>query len=113
MHELTLAERAMAIAERAARADNALRITRVRLAVGALAHVDPDTLAYCCGVVGRGTLAEGAAIEVERRAGRAWCEPCAREVALPRIGEPCPHCGGFSLQITDGDQMQVLDVGIE
>lgn len=113
MHELTLAERAMGLAEAAARAENALRITRVRLSVGALAHVDADTLAYCCGVVSRGSLAENAEILVERRPGRAWCAACAQEVELPRVGEPCPRCGGYELRITDGDQLQVIDVGIE
>jgi hydrogenase nickel incorporation protein HypA/HybF len=103
----------MAIVENAARHEQAQRITRVRLSVGALAHVDADTLAYCCGVVSRGGLAESAEFLVERRPGRAWCEPCARDVELPRIGEPCPHCGGFALRVTDGDQLQVLEVGIK
>lgn len=113
MHELTLAERALAIAEAAARVEQASRITRIRLAVGALAHVDADTLAYCCGVVGRGGLAEGAEIEVERLPGRAHCQPCATEIELPMVGAACPHCGGFDLSITDGDQLQILEVGIE
>lgn len=113
MHELTLAERAIGIVEAAARQAEARRVTRIRLAIGALAHVDPDSLQYCCEVVSRGTLAEGAQLVIERLPGRAWCEPCNANVVLERIGEPCPLCKGYALTIIDGDQMQVLDVGIE
>jgi hydrogenase nickel incorporation protein HypA/HybF len=113
MHELTLAEHAMGIVEAAARKAEAKRVTRIRLSIGVLAHVDPDTMQYCCEVVSRGSLAEGAQIEVERAPGLAWCGTCNAEVALKQVGEPCPQCGGYQLKITDGDQMQVVDISIE
>ena len=113
MHELTLAERAMSIVEASARKAGAARVTRVRLAIGALAHVDPDTMQYCCSVVSRDTLAAGALIEVTRAPGLAWCSDCKAEVALEQVGMPCPACGGYQLKITDGDQMQVVDISIE
>ncbi len=113
MHELTLAERAIGIVETAARRAEARRVTRIRLAVGALAHVDADSLQYCCEVVSRGTLAEGAQIVIERLPGRAWCRPCNANVVLERIADACPLCAGHELDITDGDQLQVLDVDVE
>lgn len=113
MHELTLAERAVSIVERTARAAAANRVTRIRLAIGVLAHVDAETLQYCCGIAARGTLAEGAEILVETCSGRAWCEDCERETVLARLGDPCRECGGFRLRVSDGDRMQVLDIGIE
>lgn len=113
MHELTLAERALGIVDKTARAAGAQRVTRIRLSIGALAHVDPDTMQYCCEVVSRDSLAEGAQIEVTRAPGLAWCSTCQAEVALAQVGEPCPACGGYQLRITDGDQMQVVDISIE
>lgn len=113
MHELTLAESTLQIIEAAALKAQARRISRVRLAIGALAHVDPDTLSYCCTIASRGTLAESAVFEVERVPGRAQCADCRAEVELAQVGFPCPRCGGFELNITDGDQMRILDIGIE
>lgn len=113
MHELTLAEHALRIVENAARRADATRVTRIKLSIGALAHVDPETIQYCCSVVSRGTLAEGARVEVERKPGVARCTDCMIDIELNRVGEPCPHCGGYHLEITDGDQMQVIDIGIE
>jgi hydrogenase nickel incorporation protein HypA/HybF len=113
MHELSLAERALQIVDTAARQAQASRVTRIRLAVGALAHVDAETLRYCCELVSRDTLAAGARIDIERLAGRAHCRRCAADVALQQIGEACPHCGSFDLNVTGGDQLQVLEVAIE
>lgn len=113
MHELSLAERAMAIVEKTAAQAGARRITRVRLRVGALAHVEADTLVYCCEMVAASGLAAGAVIECEREAGRVWCETCACEQPLSRIGDPCPVCGGYALQVRDGDRLSVVDIGIE
>lgn len=113
MHELSLAERAIAIVEKAAQQAGAQRVTRVRLRVGALAHVDAETLVYCCGLVAQSGLAAGAKIEFEREAGLAWCEDCAREVPLEQIGAGCPECGGHALEVRDGDRLSVLDIGVE
>lgn len=112
MHELTLAEHAMRIVEKSARQAQARRVTRIKLAIGALAHVDPETMRYCCGMVGRGTLAEGAQIDIIRTPGLATCRDCSKEVELVQVGDACPCCGGYRLEITDGDQMLVVDIAI-
>ncbi|MDR3410328.1 MAG: hydrogenase maturation nickel metallochaperone HypA [Formivibrio sp.] len=112
MHELTLAEHALRIVEKTAKKAEAVRVTRIKLAIGVLAHVDPETLQYCCEMVSRGTLAEGARIEIVRSPGLAHCDDCMQEVELKQVGEPCPRCGSYRLDITDGDQMLVLDIGI-
>ncbi|WP_028456418.1 hydrogenase maturation nickel metallochaperone HypA [Chitinilyticum litopenaei] len=112
MHELSLAENVIRIAEDAARHAAAKRVSRVRLAVGAFAHVDPDTLQFCCELAARQTLLEGAEFLVERTPGQAFCKDCAQDVALERIGFPCPLCGGFDLRVTGGEEMRVLDIAV-
>jgi hydrogenase nickel incorporation protein HypA/HybF len=112
MHELSLAERVLRIAEQAAQQAGAQRVTRVRLAVGALAHVAPDTLQFCCELAARGTPLEHTEFTVEQTPGAAWCEPCGQTVALQRVGQACPHCGGYALRITGGEDMQVLDIAV-
>ncbi|MBS1157289.1 MAG: hydrogenase maturation nickel metallochaperone HypA [Proteobacteria bacterium] len=112
MHELTLAEHALRIVEKSAHQADATRVTRIKLAIGALAHVDPETMRYCCEMVSRGTLADGACIEIVHSPGRACCADCGAEVELKQLGESCPHCGSYRLDVCDGDQMLVVDIGI-
>ena len=113
MHELSLAERVIEIVEGAARKAGAQQVHLIRLSVGALAHVEPETLQFCCELVSRDSIAAGARIEVLSAPGKAWCETCQTEIELEQVGMPCSHCGGFKLKITDGDQMQVLEIGVE
>ena len=111
MHELTLAESMMEIVENAAKKADASKVTRVRLSIGALAHVESDTLLYCCDVVSRGSLAEGAHFEVDRPPGRARCNACHQEFSLESMAVACPHCGAYNLQVLDGEQMKVVEIG--
>lgn len=112
MHELMLAESVLQIVERTARQAGAKRVTRVRLALGALAHVDADALLYCCQLVARDGPAAAAEYQVESRPAEAWCANCLQLVTPVALGAPCPGCGGFALEIRAGEEMQVLEIAV-
>ena len=38
--------------------------------------------------------------------------PCGGEVALGRLGEPCPRCGSYQLSVVAGEEMRVKEIGI-
>jgi hydrogenase nickel incorporation protein HypA/HybF len=112
MHEVALAEGMLRIVEDAARANAAHRVHTVWVELGALAHVEPDALAFCFDAVTRGGVAEGAKLEILRPAGAAWCMPCGARVPLARLGDACPTCGSYQLQVVDGEEMRVTEIGI-
>lgn len=112
MHEVALAEGVLRIVMDAARASAATRVHTVWLEIGALAHVEPAALEFCFDAVTRGSVAEGAKLDIARTTGLAWCMPCAARVPLARIGEACPHCGSHQLQVLEGDAMRVKEIGI-
>jgi hydrogenase nickel incorporation protein HypA/HybF len=53
----------------------------VRLAVGALGHVEPEAMRFCFDVAARGTIAEGAQLESRTVPGEAWCLDCGKDGA--------------------------------
>ncbi|BEV70865.1 MULTISPECIES: hydrogenase maturation nickel metallochaperone HypA [unclassified Paludibacterium] len=112
MHELMLAESVVRIVEQTASRAGASKVTRVRLALGALAHVDADALLYCCQLVARDGPAAGAEYEVERPPAEAWCANCLQLVSPVALAAPCPQCGGFQLDIRAGEEMQVLEIAV-
>ena len=112
MHEMALASGMLDLVVAAARAHGAARVTAVRLEIGALSHVAADALSFCFDAVTRGTLAEGATLEIETTGGRAWCMPCGTTVALARRGDACPACGSHQLTVTGGAEMRVRDIAI-
>ena len=112
MHELSLAEGVLRIVADAAAKHAATRVHTVWVELGALAHVEPDALRFCFDAVTRGSVAEGATLEIATTPGRAWCMPCGGEVALGRLGEPCPRCGSYQLSVVAGEEMRVKEIGI-
>ncbi len=107
MHELSLATAVVdACAERAAGA----RVLRVRVEIGQLAAVLPDSLRFCFEVCARGTAVEGAELEILETPGRAVCDSCGGAVALSSPFGRC-DCGGL-LRVVSGEELRVKDMEI-
>ena len=71
MHELSLAQSVVEIVEAAARREGAARVASVRLELGELSHVEPESLAFAFEVAAREGCARGARLEVHRVPGHA------------------------------------------
>ncbi|HET9023464.1 MAG TPA: hydrogenase maturation nickel metallochaperone HypA [Burkholderiaceae bacterium] len=112
MHEMSLAEGIVQIVETTARANDARAVRAVWLALGALSHVEHESLRFSFDVVKHGTVAHDARLEIEITPGRAWCMPCAESVDLARLGDACPRCGSHQLQVTQGEEMRVKEIEI-
>jgi hydrogenase nickel incorporation protein HypA/HybF len=112
MHEMALAESMLEIVESTARQAGGSRVTNVRLEIGTLSHVATDALRFCFDVVTKGSLADGATLDIEDVPGEAWCMPCGATVPLAQVGDPCPRCGSFQLAVTAGSGMRVKDIAV-
>ena len=65
MHEMSLAEGILQIVEETARSHQAIRVRSVVLELGALSHVEEQALRFCFDAVTRGTVADGARLDVD------------------------------------------------
>ncbi|MER5197654.1 hydrogenase maturation nickel metallochaperone HypA [Streptomyces sp. NPDC002755] len=112
MHEMSVALAVVdQVAEAAERAGDVTAVRSVRLQVGELAGVVPDSLAFCFELVCAGTLLEGAELVTEAVPGRARCTPCAHEWAVgmpPRL--TCPACGGATTDLLAGRELRIAAV---
>ena len=112
MHEMSLAVGVLQLVGVGARANAATGVTAVWLEIGALAQVEVEALRFCFDAVTRGTVAEGARLEIVIPPGLAWCMPCGRQVPITQRGDACPHCGSHQLQVVRGDEMRVTEIEI-
>lgn len=113
MHEMALAESVLDLVEDCIRKEGAQRVKTVRLEIGKLSAVEPEAMRFCFDAVARGTLAEGAVLDIIEQEGSAWCFDCNREVPLAARYDPCAACGGFRLQVAEGTAMRVKELEIE
>jgi hydrogenase nickel incorporation protein HypA/HybF len=110
MHEMSIAESVLGIVEESARRGGLARVREVRLEIGRLAAVETEALRFCFDVVVRGSLADGAVLEIDEVPGTAWCFGCSQTVPVSARGDLCPRCGGTQLQVNGGTQMRVKDL---
>ncbi|MER5943235.1 hydrogenase maturation nickel metallochaperone HypA [Streptomyces sp. NPDC001928] len=112
MHEMSVALAVIDQVETAAaQTSDVTSVRSVRLLVGELAGVVPDSLAFCFELACAGTLLEGAELVTEPVPGRARCTPCAHEWASgmpPRLS--CPECGGAEVELVSGRELQIAEV---
>ena len=98
--------------EENARSEGYQQIKTVWLEIGVLSGVEVEAMRFCFDAVMKGSLADGAALEIVERAGEAWCMECAKTVEVKQRFDECPDCGSFQLQVTGGDQMRVKELEV-
>jgi hydrogenase nickel incorporation protein HypA/HybF len=103
MHELALMEGMIAAV--AARVRPA-RVGRLRLQIGKLAGVLPETIQFCFAVCARGTTLDGADLEIDEVRGRGRCRRCGGEVAMEISTDPCP-CGSAEVEVMGGRELEL------
>ncbi|MDP2072057.1 hydrogenase maturation nickel metallochaperone HypA [Methylotenera sp.] len=112
MHEMSLAENVLQIIEESARTQNFQRVRIVVLEIGKLSAVEPDAMRFCFDAVMRGTLAEGAELQLIETPGLAVCLACGTEVEMQEQYGLCQNCASPRLKITAGDQVRVKDLAV-
>lgn len=97
MHELHLMTQVVKAVETMLCQMGDARLSAVRLKVSALSHLlthDDIALQTAFALAARGTLAEGAALEIIPIPQNAWCPQCHRDVSIAGSHDACPACGG-------------------
>jgi len=112
MHEMSICESIVQTMKDLARTGGFRRVDAVWLEIGPLAGVELEALRFGFDLVTRGTLAEGARLEVVQPAADAWCTECMRTVPIRVRYDPCPDCGRYGLLVTSGDQMRIKELEV-
>ena len=110
MHELSIAESVVRIADRHAAGR---RVARVEVRVGRLRQVVPSALEFAFQLVAEGTTVEGAELAIEDVPATGVCRDCATECSLSGFPFRCPRCGGLDLEVTRGEELLVDSLDLE
>lgn len=113
MHELSLTQDLVAIAEEHARRAGATVIRGITLEVGELSGAIPEALEFAFTVCSQGTLADGAALAIRRVPGRGHCRACAAEAACHELTAVCPVCGALAFDFDAGLELRVVELEID
>ncbi|HMS41535.1 MAG TPA: hydrogenase maturation nickel metallochaperone HypA [Pyrinomonadaceae bacterium] len=106
MHELGITRSVVAIC---AENSNGAAVKRVTLEIGKLSAIMPDAVRFCFDICAKGTVVEGATLEILEISGLAKCKICGEKVELKQIVGRC-ICGSNDLQIIAGEELKVKEM---
>jgi hydrogenase nickel incorporation protein HypA/HybF len=109
MHEFSIAQSILAIADDYARRNRAQSITTIGVRVGDFSGVVPIALRTAFDVAKKGTLAEHAELKIETIPLIAFCQTCQQEfeVNTPYNIACCPICQTLSHDLRQGQELDV------
>ncbi len=110
MHELSITQNIVEICETNAAGR---RVRSVSLAIGELSGVIPESVEFCFEACSRGTLLEGAHLDIEQVAGRARHRNCGLEQSVASYYQACNRCGGYALEVLAGEELRVQRLEVE
>ena len=112
MHEVGLIKDALGAALARAEREGARRVERVTCCIGAESGVDPDVVDFIFPLATSGTIAEGAALAIERIEVRCRCRVCAEEFAPDDLLHICPRCGRPGAPAIAGRDFRIASLDI-
>ena len=112
MHELSITESILGIATDEARRAGATQIRVIRLKVGALTDIVPDSVQFYLDALTPGTMAEGVRLETIQVPVGATCTGCSRFFLVQDYDLTCPSCGEMG-KITQGRELLVDSLEVE
>lgn len=110
MHEMSIAQSVLNIVLEEARRHGAEQVTSVRLRVGRMTGVVPDSLSFCWGLLTEDTPAAGSVLNIEEVELRAACRDCGADFGVDGAVFKCPDCGSAQIEITQGRQMTLQSI---
>ncbi|MDB9493205.1 hydrogenase maturation nickel metallochaperone HypA [Spirulina major CS-329] len=112
MHELSLIEQTLEIALRNAQQQNATRIHRLTMRIGAASGVVPDALHFAFDVATQGTIAENAQFTIETVPVSCCCPQCHTTFHPPDWIYECPTCHTFVSQVLTGREIELTSLEV-
>lgn len=112
MHEYPITMQIVKIALEHAQKHHAARITRITLVVGEKSGYIGDSIQMYFDIIARGTLAEGATLDIQSVKPQLKCSACGLYFERKPFSFACPSCGQEGNPTEIGKEFYLKDIEI-
>ncbi len=115
MHELSVTESILTIVLKHAKTHKAEKVLAVNLKIGELSELVGDCIQHYFDYLSKGTIAEGAIIDVERSPIVFQCKDCENTFGISLRDSrdfACPRCSGVKVSLLSGREFYIKDITI-
>ena len=113
MHELGIASSILDIVRQYVPERRAGLVRRVRVRVGEMAGVVPDSLLLCFDAVVSETPYRSAVLDIEHVPMNGKCADCGAQFSMAEPVFRCPGCQGTAVALVSGRELLVHDVEVD
>ena len=113
MHELAITQSILDIAQKAAGEHGAKQVRSVRIMLGEYSGVVPQCIQYYFDVISKGTIAQGAVLDIRRLPVVIRCSSCGGERQIDRLHVSCPLCGSTDLKLIQGREFYIESLEVD
>jgi hydrogenase nickel incorporation protein HypA/HybF len=113
MHELSIAQSILAIAENAIPENCKASVTSVGLQIGELSSIEIESLEFAFSVIKADTLLQNAELNIQIIKGEGECSECKKKFPIGSYGTCCPECKSYAVKILKGREMRVLNIVVD
>ena len=113
MHEYPITLSIVQISNEEAFKHGANKITEIRLKIGELSGLVPESLQVYFDMISQGTLSEGAKLVVEKIPIKFRCNDCGNESGVVGGIYKCPQCDSKDIKIINGNEYMIDSMEVE
>lgn len=113
MHEASIAYELLNIATNECTKNGYIKIESIKITIGRATGIVPQALLFAFNALKEGTAANANLI-IEETPVRGVCNECGREFETNEsyIIFTCPHCESFSVSLTSGKELNIIELEV-
>jgi len=113
MHEMSIAQSLIDIIREEMVKNDASVIRTVRLNVGEMSAVVPESLKFCFSILTAKTALKGARLIMDIVPLKGYCRECECVFKIENFVFVCPSCGSVQVETLEGKDLSIVEMEVE
>lgn len=110
MHEMSITRSILDIVRREMERNHLTRLKSLKIRVGELTAVEPESLRFCFETSVKDTPWDGASLEIIEVPLAGRCSACGADFRIEVFSNNCPVCGGTEVERTSGTELDIISM---
>jgi hydrogenase nickel incorporation protein HypA/HybF len=110
MHELGIAQNILEIVQQSVPKNQAKAVRDIRVRVGQLSGIVPDSLDFCFSAIVNDTAMPQAKLSIEQVPMLSQCKDCTHRFGIEDWVFSCPACQSTNLELISGKELEIVDI---
>lgn len=113
MHELSIAQSIVQLAEQNARQHQSEEIEELELEIGSLAGIEITSLDFALQCAVKDTMLANARIIRHDIQAEGRCGDCSKTFPVETLFSPCPACGSYCVNLLKGKELRIKSIVVK